>query len=141
MHGVPRLSSTRYEDLAPGQRWGPFTEVLAQDTSDRLRGEVGVPEAGRWAPPGVLPLLSLRVLRRALEGIPPGGILMRQRFSVVEPLPAAGEVTIDVRVTDQRRRPGGLATTFSFAFTREDAVCAVVDWTIRAPGDGSAPGG
>ena len=100
-----------------------------------------MPGSGRWAPPAVLPLLSLRVLRRALEGIPPGGVLLRQRFAVVEALPAAGDVTIDVRVTDQQQRPGGLATTFSFALSREDAVCAVVDWTIRAPRDTPAPSG
>jgi len=132
--GPPRLSSVRYQDLAVGRRFGPFAERLDQAASDALRGEVGVSRAGTEAPLGVLPLLTLRVLRRALGGIVPGGVLLGLHVTTVEGLPAAGAVDVDVHVSDQRRRPdGGLSTTFTFALAAEGRVRAIVDWTILAP--------
>lgn len=133
LDGVPRFSTLRYAELHVGQRWGPFTEQLAQATSDALRGEVGDAEAGETAPLGVLPLLTLRVLRRALNGIIPGGVLARQHFSAVDALPAAGPVDVSVWVSAQQERPSGFYTTFSFALSAGGRVPAIVEWMILAP--------
>jgi len=131
--GIPEISSTTYDRLAVGDRFGPFTESFVQRTSDVLRGPVGTPIEGEHAPPGVLGLVTLRALRRALDGIVPGGVLTRQRFVLHADLPAAADVDIDVRVSDQARRPSGLYTTFTFALRHDDALAAVVEWTILAP--------
>jgi hypothetical protein len=129
----PLISSVRYEQLSVGRRWGPFTERLTADTSDRLRGALGTRRAGAGAPPGVLPVISLRVLRRALVGIPAGGVLVRQRFAACGPLAADGDIVADVRLVDQQRRPSGLYTTFVFAFTQDGGLAATAEWMILAP--------
>jgi len=131
--GVPEISSTSYDRLAVGDRFGPFEESFAQRTSDVLRGPVGATVAGAHAPPGILPLVTLRALRRALQGIVPGGVLTRQRFVIHADLPAGADVEIDVRVSDQAHRPSGLYTTFTFALRHDAALAAVVEWTILAP--------
>jgi|tagenome__1003787_1003787.scaffolds.fasta_scaffold20515316_2 hypothetical protein len=131
--GVPEISSTTYDRLAVGDRFGPFEESFAQRTSDALRGPVGTSLAGAHAPPGMLPLVTLRALRRALNGIVPGGVLTRQRFVIHADLPAAADVGIEVRVSDQAQRPSGLYTTFTFALRHGGSLAAVVEWTILAP--------
>jgi hypothetical protein len=133
LEGVPLFSDLRYEDLWLGQRWGPFVEPLEQATSDGLRGALAETSPGSEAPLGALPLLTLRALRRALGGIIPGGVLIRQTFSVVDRLPASCEVAIDVSITAQDRRPSGFYTTFSFTLSRGGTVAAVVEWMILAP--------
>ncbi len=129
----PLLSDVRYQDLEVGQRWGPFTERLSAETSDRLRGAIGTRVAGDWAPPGVLPVVSLWAMRRALWGIPAGGILARQRFVTWIPIAAEGEISVDVRMIDQRQRPSGLYSTFLFAFSQDGSLAATAEWTILAP--------
>lgn len=137
LEGVPALSDLSYAEIESGQRWGPFAETLSQETSDRLRGALGTSRPGASAPLGVLPLLTLRTLRRALGGIIAGGILVRQHFATLDGLPAAGEVSIDVRVSVQEWRRSGLYTTFVFTLSPDASVAAVVEWTILAPnGDG-----
>jgi hypothetical protein len=131
--GIPEISTTTYDRLAVGDRFGPFTESFAQRTSDLLRGPVGTTVEGAHAPPGVLPLVTLRALRRALNGIVPGGVLTRQRFALHADLPAAADVDVEVRVSDQAQRPSGLYTTFTFALRHDDSLAAVVEWTILAP--------
>jgi hypothetical protein len=133
LDGVARFSELGYDELAVGDRWGPFTERLEQATSDALRGEVGTAAPGDTAPLGVLPLLTLRVLRRALNGIIPGGVLARQHFSALDALPAAGDVAIDVWVSAQQQRPSGFYTTFTFTLTARERTAAVVEWMILAP--------
>jgi len=117
----------RYEELETGRRFGPFEEALARETSDRLRGSVGEARPGTLAPAGVVPLLFLKALRRALGGIPPGGILARQRFDFLAPLPAECVVRTEVVVAEQYERRGRFYTVFEF--------------TIRLPGDGTAATG
>jgi hypothetical protein len=133
LENIPLFSDLRYEDLWLGQRWGPFTESVEQATSDGLRGAIDARAPGAEAPLGILPLLTLRALRRALNGIIPGGVLIRQSFAVVDRLPAAGDVAIDVSISAQDRRPSGFYTTFSFALSRGGAVAAIVEWMILAP--------
>jgi hypothetical protein len=133
LDNVPLFSDLRYEDLWLGQRWGPFTEPVEQATSDALRGAIDASAPGDEAPLGILPLLTLRALRRALNGIIPGGVLIRQSFAVVDRLPAAGDVSIDVSISAQDRRPSGFYTTFSFVLSRGGAVAAIVEWMILAP--------
>ncbi len=130
---TPLYSDLSYEDLALGDRWGPFVEVLDRETSDRLRGALGVQQPGETAPLGVLPLLTLRVLRRALRGIIPGGVLFRQHFSAVDALPAEGQIEVAIWVSAQERRPSGLYTTFAFALAHGGRTPALVEWTILAP--------
>ncbi len=113
--GVPALSSLRYEQLVPGDTFGPFAEALALPTSDALA------------------LVTLRVLRRALRGIIPGGVLTRQRFVIHADLPAAGEVQTDVLVSSQHDAAAGRFTTFVFALRHHGHLCAVVEWTILDP--------
>jgi hypothetical protein len=133
VNDAPRFSDRSYEELSVGEHWGPFVESLDQATSDGLRGAVGAGAPGTHAPLGILPLLTLRVLRRALDGIIPGGVLIRQSFSVVDRLPAAGEVALDVAVTAQQRRPSGFYTTFAFTLSHAGGVAAIVEWMILAP--------
>jgi hypothetical protein len=133
VNDAPRFSDRSYEELSVGERWGPFVESLDQATSDGLRGAVGAAAAGAHAPLGILPLLTLRVLRRALDGIIPGGVLIRQSFTVLDRLPAAGEVALDVAVTAQQRRPSGFYTTFAFTLSHGGGVAATVEWMILAP--------
>jgi hypothetical protein len=133
LEDVPLFSDLRYEDLWLGQRWGPLTESVVQATSDGLRGAIDASAPGAEAPLGILPLLTLRALRRALNGIIPGGVLIRQSFAVVDRLPAEGDVAIDVSISAQDRRPSGFYTTFSFALSRGAAVAAIVEWMILAP--------
>ena len=104
----PLFSERSYDELSVGDRWGPFVESLDQATSDELRGAIGTTAPGAGAPLGVLPLVTLRVLRRALEGIIPGGVLARQTFSVFDELPAAGDISVMVSLSGQQRRPSGL---------------------------------
>jgi hypothetical protein len=130
---VPLFSERRYEDLAVGDRFGPFADELDAAASDSLRGAVGALAPGEHAPLGALPLLTLRALRRALDGIIPGGVLIRQSFTVVDRLAASGTVAVDVAVTAQQRRPSGFYTTFAFTVARGGAVAAVVEWMILAP--------
>ena len=111
--GVPELSVRRFDELQPGEAFGPFTEPLPA--------------------PDRLPLLTLRVLRRALHGIIPGGVLTRQRFAIHRALPAEGEVGVLVRVGEQRRARAGLFTSFTFELRDQEALCAVVEWTILDP--------
>ena len=131
LEGVPALSELRYADLTVGDRLGSFDEALAP-VSDQLRGAIGTTRAGEHAPGGVLPLVTLRTLRRALRGIPPGGVLVRQRFTTHAPLPADATVRVDVRVSAQRQTRGGLHSTFTFAVHHDDDLAAVVEWTILA---------
>lgn len=134
---VPSLSELSYEELGVGDHWGPFSERLDGALCDALRGPVGAHDGpghgAASAPLGVLPLLTLRALRRALAGIIPGGVLVRQSFSTFATLPAEGEVTVDAAVTDRRRRGNGLHTTFAFTLRAEGRTAAVVEWTILAP--------
>ena len=76
--------------------------------------------------------MTLRVLRRALRGIPPGGVLVRQHFELRQ-TPAPGDVEIDVRVTGQQQPKSGLYTTFTFTLRQDKALVALVDWMILAP--------
>jgi hypothetical protein len=138
LHDVPAISETRYEELSVGDRFGPFDESFTRSRSDLLRGPVGTVLPGDGAPPGMLPLVTLRVLRRALRGIIPGGILIHQRFTFHADLPAGADVAVDVRVSAQERRPSGTYTTFTFALAHEGVLAAVVEWTILAP---KAPSG
>ena len=136
---VPLFSERSYDELAVGDRWGPFVESLDQATSDELRGAIGTTAPGAGAPLGVLPLVTLRVLRRALEGIIPGGVLARQTFSVFDELPAAGDICVVVWLTGQQRRPSGFYTTFAFTLSYAGSVRAMAEWMIIAPtteGDG-----
>ena len=130
---VPLFSDMSYEQLSVGDRWGPFVESLDQATSDELRGSIGSSSPGAGAPLGVLPLITLRVLRRALGGIIPGGVLARQTFSVLQPLPAAAPVSVDIWVSAQQRRPSGFYTTFAFALSHDGQVGATAEWMILAP--------
>ena len=137
---APLYSDLNYEDLAVGDRWGPFVEALGRETSNRLRGALDSETTGEFAPLGVLPLLTLRALRRALRGIIPGGILFRQHFSAVDALPAEGEIEVAVWVSAQHQRKSGLYTTFAFALSHEGRTPALVEWTILAPPAAEAQG-
>ena len=130
---VPTFSDRSYEELAVGERWGPFTESLDAETSARLRGALTAPAPGESAPLGVLPLLTLRALRRALGGIIPGGVLIRQHFALLEPLPADATASTEVWVSAQQQRPSGFYTTFTFTIAHDGRQKALVDWMILAP--------
>jgi hypothetical protein len=130
---VPEISDRRYEDLVLGQRFGPFAELVPRADVDRLRGPVGDPRAGAGAPLGVLPLITLRTLRRTLGGIIPGGVLISQRFTVHAELPAEVELQVYVAVSARERRGERLDTTFTFACHHDQRLAAVVQWTIMAP--------
>lgn len=130
---VPLFSDQHYEDLSVGMHWGPFPENLEAATSDGLRGAVNTSIPGADAPLGILPLLTLRALRLALDGIIPGGVLIRQTFSVLNRLPAQCDIATDVTLTAQQRRPSGFYTTFAFGISHEGVVAATVEWMILAP--------
>lgn len=129
----PTLSSLTYEEMSVGQRWGPFTEHLSQELCDRLRGAIGTETPGETAPPGVIPVVSLWSMRRAFEGIIPGGVLARQRFSTWIGLTVADPLEVDVQLVDQRRRLSGLYSTLLFTIRQNDGLAATAEWTILAP--------
>jgi len=133
MSAVPELSDRRYQGLALGESFGSFTERLEPAHCNRLRGPVGEQRPGRGAPLGMLPLVTLRVLRRALNGIIPGGVLFAQRFAAHAALPAGAELGVEVAVTGQDRRGDRLDTTFTFVCRHGDVPAATVSWTIMAP--------
>jgi hypothetical protein len=139
LSNVPLFSERSYAELSVGDRWGPFVESLDQGTSDELRGAIGTSAPGTGAPLGALPLITLRVLRRALGGIIPGGVLARQTFSVLEPIPATADVEVTVAVTAQQQRSSGFYTTFGFTLSSEGAVRAIAEWMIIAPPESSGP--
>lgn len=144
LDGVPAFSAVRYEELAVGDRFGPFAETFAPGAADALRGAIGATEPGPpapHAPLGMLPLVTLRVLRRALRGIVPGGVLIRQRFATYADLPAEATVDVAVRVSAHERRRGGLYTTFTFTLDHRATVAAMVEWTILAPTAAGGGGG
>jgi hypothetical protein len=62
-----------------------------------------------------VPLLFLKTLRRALGGIPPGGILARQRFDFHDALPAKCTVETEAWVGEQYERRGRFYTVFEFS--------------------------
>lgn len=132
LDGVPLLSQSAYADLHVGLRLGPFREQLTAALSDGLRGELYGARPAAVAPGGVLPLVTLRVLRRALQGIPAGGVLLAQRFAIHAELPSDAAIDVDVRVAAQERRGGHLLTTFVFRVEHDGDLAAVVDWKIRA---------
>jgi hypothetical protein len=119
--------------MTVGQRWGPFTERLSQEQCDKLRGEIGTETPGETAPPGVMPVISLWTMRRAFEGIIPGGVLARQRFSTWIPLTVADPVEVDLQIVDQRSRRSGLYSTLLFTMRQNEGLAAIVEWTILAP--------
>lgn len=133
LRGVPEISDRRYEDLTVGERFGPFRERVPATDSARLRGPVGEPRPGSGAPLGILPLITLRALRRSLAGIIPGGVLISQRFTVHAELAAEVEIDVEVAISAQERRGDRLDTTFTFACRHENRLAAVVEWTIMAP--------
>jgi hypothetical protein len=133
MRAVPDISDRRYEDLALGERFGPFSERYERAQGDRLREAVGVRVPGGTAPLGLLPALTLRALRHSLGGIIPGGVLIRQRFSTHGEIAPAGVLEIEVIVSRREQRGGRLFTTFTFACRQEGAPVATVEWTILAP--------
>jgi len=130
---VPLFCDGRYADLSVGDRWGPFPDQLDQEASDALRGSLTDPAPGAGAPYGALPVVTLRALRRALGGIIPGGVLMRQHFTVLGPLPADAAVETDVWVSHQRGTGAKLQTTFTFTVNHDGRPRALVEWTILAP--------
>jgi hypothetical protein len=135
---APQFSSLRYSELSVGQRFGPFSERLDHATCAALRGAVGVPAdggaaAGAGAPLGVLPMLTLRALRYALNGIIPGGVLARQHFAVIDELPLEGALEIEVWISAQQRRRSGLYTTFAFLVRHGAGAVAHAEWMIIAP--------
>lgn len=133
MRSKPEISDRHYEDLTVGQRFGPFIEQVPATDVNRLRGPVGEARPGSQAPLGVLPMITLRALRRALDGIIPGGVLISQRFTVHAELPAEVELEVAVAVSAQHRRGERLDTTFTFACRHHEQLAAVVEWTIMAP--------
>jgi hypothetical protein len=133
MPETPTISSLTYEEMSVGQRWGPFTEQLGQKLCDQLRGAIGAETEGETAPPGVIPVISLWTMRRAFEGIIPGGVLARQRFSTWIPLTVGDPIDVDVQVVDQRSRRSGLYSTLLFTLRQNEGLAAIVEWTILAP--------
>jgi Thioesterase superfamily len=89
---APLLSNIQFDDLVVGRRFGPYDEWVSAAMADRLRSEVGVVHAGRLAGPGVFPVLFLKVLRRAMGGIPSETVLAKQEFEFHAPVPVDTEV-------------------------------------------------
>lgn len=141
LRAVPEISDRRYEDLALGERFGPFSEPYDRAQSDQLRGAVGVALAGESAPLGLLGALTLRALRHALRGIIPGGVLIRQRFSTHGALAPEGTLEVEVLVSRRDQRGPRLFTTFTFACRQDGAPVATVEWTILAPPGAAEPSG
>jgi hypothetical protein len=65
-------------------------------------------------------MLFLRGFADALGGIPPGGLLAREELEIDAPLPAEGEVLVEVWIGEtfvKRERPRAV---FEFAVSRAD---------------------
>lgn len=113
----PRLSTIHFDDLTVGLRFGPYVEVVSAALADRLRGEVGVPQAGQFAGPGVFPVLFLKVLRTAMAGIPPETVLAKEEFEFRAQVPVDTEVRCVTWVGEK--------------YTRRNRSYAVIEFEIR----------
>jgi hypothetical protein len=105
---APALSNVAYDDLAVGERLGPFAETVTAELAGRLAGPIGSPSPVQFAPPAVFPVLFLRALRRAMGGIPAGSILAKQELEFHAELRVDSEVAITTWVgekTVRRDRP------------------------------------
>jgi hypothetical protein len=101
----PALSDVTYDELVVGERKGPFAEQVTASLAGRLAGPIGELSKVAAAPPSVFPVLFLRALRRAMGGIPNGGILAKEEleFHAELPVDSAVEVSTWVGAKEVRR--------------------------------------
>lgn len=104
----PALSGVLYDELEVGRRMGPYVESVSADMAARLSGEIGVGNPVSLAPPAVFPILFLKALRRAMNGIPANSILAKQELEFHGTLPVDSEVRMTTWVGGKevrRERP------------------------------------
>jgi hypothetical protein len=118
----PRLAKVGFDELRPGTRYGPFRYLVTGEQSDNLRGPVGETRPGKWAPPGIFPMLFLRGFADAMGGIPPGGLLAREELEIHALLPAEGEVLVEVWIGE--------------TFVKRERPRAVFEFAVSLPADG-----
>ena len=105
---APALTKVTFDQIEVDRPLGTITETVSEELATRLAGPVGEVTATSVAPPAVFPVLFLKALRRAMGGIPNGGVLAKQEFEFGVPLAVGSEVEIDTWVSDKyvrRERP------------------------------------
>lgn len=104
---TPALSGVTYDDLEVGRRFGPYQEPVPAQMAEQLAGAIGQPQAVSLAlvPPAVYPILFLKALRHAMNGIPARSILAKQELEFHRELPVDSvvEVTTWVGAKEVRR--------------------------------------
>jgi hypothetical protein len=102
------LSNTPYDDLAVGERHGPYEFPVTTQLASQLAGSIGEPHDVSWAPPAVFPVLFLMALRQSLGGIPAGSILAKQQLEFQGRLPVDSKARVTTWVGEKyvrRERP------------------------------------
>jgi hypothetical protein len=108
MSDAPALSNIPYDDLAVGERFGPYEETVTADLVAQLAGPIGGDTPVAFAPPAVYPVLFLRALRRAMGGIPAGSILAKQQLEFHREVPVGSPLRVSTWVGSKeirRERP------------------------------------
>jgi len=101
-----RLARVPFDTLEEGTSFGPFPYRVPRRQSDHLRGQVGEATPGDSAPPGVHCVLFLQGFCDAMGGIPPGGILAREKLEIHAAMPAECDVSVGVSIERKIAEPG-----------------------------------
>ncbi|HEY4277944.1 MAG TPA: hypothetical protein VGM91_06985 [Conexibacter sp.] len=125
VNDAPALSAITYDELALDERRGPFVESVTAELAGRLAGAIGTPTAVAVAPPAVFPVLFLRALRRAMGGIPNGGILAKEELEFHAPLAVGGEAHVTTWVGAKEVRRERPFVTVEFDVRDGDGVQSV----------------
>jgi hypothetical protein len=122
-----QLSNILYDDVAIGERKGPYVERVTADLAARLSEEIGRPHPVRHAPPAVFPVLFLRAVRRSMGGIPAGSVLAKQEVELGEPVPVDSDLHITSWVGEK--------------YVRRERPYVVIEFDVRRSDDGPAATG
>lgn len=102
------LSNIPYDDLAVGERHGPYEFPVSVELAANLAAGIGERQEVTSAPAAVFPVLFLMALRESMGGIPAGSILAKQQLEFHGRLPVDSTARVTTWVGEKyvrRERP------------------------------------